>query len=135
MMSDAERLAGVATESVEQIKAWVEGTASPFMADQAPLYVQEVVAWEIWSHAALTALGFGLLVVAGLAFVMLVRVGSKIPEGKASYDVEQTFTWWFFSSATLGLIGCTVFAVNAYCMLRPIVAPRVVILEHLRGLV
>lgn len=140
-MSDAERLSAISVDSAEQIRAWVEGTAGPFISEQAPLYAQEVVAWKLWG--GISGLIVCLVMVAGGAAlswlsVRLLRQAFKL-ENIGKYEEAGGFGvgGLFVGLVALGLLVVGVAGIpgEVNSVVKASVAPRMIVLEHLRGLV
>ena len=100
--------------------------AGEFSAEQAPLVVQEFLAWEFWSH----------FVGAALCLLTLLTIGAvvwKICKVTESFDELRFGGCLFGGMASVGLlIGLMV---NSYCAGKVSVAPRIVVLEKIATLV
>ena len=106
------------------------GSIQDFATEQAPLYCREVVAWELWHGAAFAAAGLVMLIFAAFAFKNLRKAFA--PENKA--DSEVTVPGWFFATVIPAVLGTVLILVYGSSAIKAAVAPRVVIVEHLRGL-
>lgn len=115
-------------KNINEAIDWLQqtgGSVQDFAVEQAPLYCREVVAWELWSNALFSIAGVGLVYV---AFVFLRK--SK----DWDYDdmvIEVVFPFGALITALAGLImicECSPDAIKAA------LSPRLVIVEHLRGL-
>lgn len=103
-----------------------------FVKEQAPLYAQELLAWEFWSSA--------LLMIPGLTFTvvsfLLIRSGARIwreNDGKAFILQKDPFNA-MFPGIICGIIALAVVATAAHGMVKVTVAPRVVLVEKLQGI-
>lgn len=110
------------------------GAIQDFAVEQAPLYCREVVAWEFWYGMAGCLGGLLLLTVGGL----LLRKGFAITrEGKGkglSYCEREDPFGWMGSAILLLVLGTILSAGSATKAIKAAVAPRLVIVEHLKGL-
>lgn len=110
--------------SAADLIAWLKSGAdqgADFVMEQAPLLAQEIVAWEIWSNAASVVL---LLLAAALVSVAARRFQDWMEPGDRANRLGIMLSWFM----VMGFIAAFV-AFNLYDMIRPIVAPRLVILE------
>lgn len=105
---------------------WLQQTAGSiqdFAVEQAPLYCQEVVSWTFW--LGLLGTVAGILII---GFVVLcIRWCFKNPHNDAVPGIVIASV--FMSAAAAGFL-CTL----TPRMVKAVVAPRVVVVEHLRGL-
>jgi len=105
------------------------GQIQDFAAEQAPLYCREVVAWEFWQGLTLSVIGLMIIII---PLIALWRFRKWIKQ-----DLENVGAGGFFSimgSIILTIVGFVIIAGNAPCAIKAVVAPRLVIVEHLRGL-
>jgi len=113
---------------VEYLQTFEDGVkkAGEFSAEQAPLVVQEFLAWEFWSHSVGA-------VVCGAAIIAIALVIRKIWSVTASFDELRFGGTLFGGMACVGLaVGV---CVNSYCAGKVAVAPRIVVLEKIATLV
>lgn len=108
------------------------GAVQDFAVEQVPLYCREVVAWQLWTGIAGVVAGMLILAAGGT----LLRKGFAIMKegkGKGYCEREDPFGWMLpaiilLACGTMLVAGASLKAVKAY------VAPRMVIVEHLRSL-
>lgn len=99
-----------------------------FVIEQAPLYVQELLAWEFWSHA-LTAVA--LLLATGCIYWLAVKSANAMRWADSG---EARSAYWLPLLVGVIIGGITAgFAVGAIMgCVKVEVAPRVVIVDKLR---
>jgi len=117
-------------KNINEAIDWLQqtgGQIQDFAAEQAPLYCREVVAWEFWIGIAGSLLGAALLLLGG----WLVRKGIQLAHNPQSRG-EEAFP------VMLGVVVLSA-SIGVFCTMTPrtikaAVAPRLVIVEHLRQL-
>jgi cytochrome bd-type quinol oxidase subunit 1 len=116
-------------QNINEAIDWLQktgGALQDFATEQAPLYCREVVAWEFWSHtiyAAACVIGLMLCVYAAYR---IISEGVKQDAAEAlPVAVVPAVASVFLACLLVGQISD---AAKAH------VAPRLVIVEHLRGL-
>lgn len=116
------------TQRLESMLAYVEEgvkASASFAAEQAPLVVQEYLAWYWWSAVFLAVL-FGFIGLVLISFATwLIR---KDPDSDAIAPL--LFMW--IAGALFFFIGV---GNNVYDMVKVSVAPRVVVLEQIGKLI
>jgi hypothetical protein len=111
---------------------WLQKTGAQvqdFAVEQAPLYCREVVAWEFWMGIINSSFGFLFLVT---PLVMLWRYRQWFKE-----DLACLGTGSLAASILVPLISAGGLITIFNCApqtVKAAVAPRLVIVEHLRGL-
>jgi len=101
-------------------------TASPFLAEQTPLYVEELIRWQI-ALGIVCVVGFvlWLIIFAGLGVFLFWKIECK---GRDQWIPVAAF------SAFFGMIGGLFLVVNAivegYAAFQAWLAPRVYIAQH-----
>lgn len=104
------------------LAAWVKsaaGASGDFIAREAPLFVQEYLAWEFWSHLAGAAIClFFVTVAAGLLIAGLRKFSES--DGWIPVCVVSGFV---VLCVTPGIF------VNAYAAAKVKIAPRVVLVD------
>ncbi len=119
-------------KNINEAIDWLQstgGSIQDFASEQAPLYCQEVVRWELWSSAVGSAVGILMIVVgvvSGLLFVKFMREDEGEPNGRTLVTCGIMFL-----SLIFGLIASKD---SAPRLIKALTAPRIVIVEHLRGL-
>jgi uncharacterized membrane protein YjjP (DUF1212 family) len=101
-------------------------TGTDFVSDQAPLVVQEFLAWEFWTSFVFAVLFMLFSVAVVVATVKLARVTTEDVEEKAALYCIGTVVWFV---PTLLLV------VNLMDAAKVHMAPRVYLLEHIAELV
>jgi hypothetical protein len=118
-------------QNVNEAIDWIQktgGSLQDFAVEQAPLYCREIVAWELWSNLCLVAGMTICLIMAGLLWRKLWsnfnKEGGGIADEPIAYGILVTL---------LGSIVCfCVFGNGVYGAVKAKVAPRIVIVEHLK---
>jgi hypothetical protein len=123
-----KELADKLTGYLEVVESGVnKGTA--FVSEQVPLYVQEFLAWELWSSIILSVL---FLIGSGLAFRGMKACAAEADkEGKASRDNGAEI----FGTIVCFIGMCVLFGFSGWQACHAVkvgVAPRVVIVDYLR---
>ena len=119
-------------QNINQAIDWLQktgGQIQEFTAEQAPLYCREVVAWQLWSSIAGVV---GSLLIAAAAVYIAAKSRRWIAE-----NVQEVHPGAIFGSmAILAAIVLSFVGIyqNAQSAIKAVVAPRMVIVEHLRGL-
>jgi hypothetical protein len=119
-------------KNINEAIDWLQstgGSIQDFASEQAPLYCQEVVQWELWSSAAGSAFGILLIVVgivSGLLFIKFMREDEGEPNCRTLVTCGTMFLGLIF-----GLLVSEDFVPQ---LIKALKAPRIVIVEHLRGL-
>lgn len=121
--------------NINEAIGWLQQTgtqAQNFAIEQAPLYCREVVAWEFYSGT----LGIiGSLVIITTGFVILRKGLTLIKEGKGKSYFERPDPFgWMLIAIILLVIGMMMITGSSIKATKACVAPRLVIVEHLRGL-
>lgn len=116
-------------KNINEAIDWLQetgGSIQDFAAEQAPLYCREVVAWELWHGIAGVVLGLAVL----LFGVWLVRRAMAMY--RPDSDGSEMFPGMAGGLAIVG--GVVIVACSAPSAIKSAVAPRLVIVEHLRGM-
>lgn len=106
-------------------------TATEFAIEQAPLVVQEFLAWEFWSNVTIAAFSLAAFIVAALALKFIRKVSLKKP-----FDDCDFFIVFVGSAISLAaiIISTLAFASSTRHAVKAKVAPRIIILEKVREL-
>ena len=100
------------------------GKAEGFVLEQSPLYVQELVSWYFCFYVAMCCVSF-------LAFVFVVVFARCIYNIKEDHGVN-----WRGEGVFIGVLGgilmLTICIASGMSAVKVYVAPRVVIVEHLK---
>ncbi len=115
------------TNQINETLIWLRDTASElkdFTAEQAPLYAQEVIAWEFWSNVA-----------GGALFALAAVISSVV--------ARKTWHWREYGGMHPCPCRCAFFAVLMLVLAIPFatlaakaqLAPRVVLVKHFKGVV
>jgi hypothetical protein len=123
-----------------RIGEWVEATES-FTVEQAPFLVQEILYWAVADAAYWVV--FGLVFVGFLPLSLrYLRRSQTMPEGKKTIsaaleekgtDLDTAVAW--IGGLIFPLLGSLLIANNIMDMLKPLVAPRLYLIEYFRELV
>lgn len=125
--------------ALAKVGQWVEATEN-LAAEQAPLLVKEIVYWGI----AEPGFGVGLALIFMLclpATLFYLSRSKTLPEGKrcmsAAFDDQGSgfdIAFSIIGGIVLPIIGFIIFCTNIMSFLKPIVAPRVFLIEYFRQL-
>lgn len=113
-------LAGI----IEYVK---QGT--DFIKEQAPLYVQEIIDFRIWTSAFEVILYLSITIL--LIWCMVKLHKEIIKEG----GDESEFAPIYFLLGLLIIVGVVLISVSIESLIQAIIAPRVYVLEKLLSLV
>lgn len=111
-------------EAIDWLQKTAEGVQD-FAVEQAPLYCKEVVAWQLWSSLIWAV--FGLLVV----IIAVYLIGRCI---RSFRDKDEICVGFGLGGAVLMVAGLFPLLGGTMDAVKAAVAPRIVIIEHLRGL-
>lgn len=109
-------------KNINEAIDWLQqtgGSIQDFAMEQAPIYCKELIRYELWTGAIWLTLALLMLIVG----VVLTWRGLKD-------DEEGTIC----SGFALGIISLLVLVLCSGDFVKAIVAPRVVIVEHLKSL-
>lgn len=116
--------------NINEALGWLQKTGGQIQdlaTEQAPLYCREVVAWEFWSSTFWASLAVVMLIAAAILLNWGRRVFIKDPWCDDSFVP-------IVGGMTLAVVSLIMIGVNAPNAIKATVAPRMVIVEHLRGL-
>jgi len=122
MNQETEKNINEAIDWLQETSASVQDSA----VEQAPLYCREVVASELWSGVAGEMLGIGVILVG----LWLLSIGRALIRCGNDCDAFLPLLGGVLASA----IGAITLAASASCAIKAAIAPRMVIVEHFRGL-
>lgn len=111
---------------------WLQKTGAQvqdFAVEQAPLYCREVVAWEFWNGVFSSTIGLFFLVT---PLIVICKYRHWLKE-----DIKVCGPGSFAATILFPCIcagGLIAFCTSAPQAIKAAVAPRLVIVEHLRGL-
>ena len=121
--------------SADKLIAFLEqsGSASvDFAKEQVPLVVEEILRWGWWSSAFVVSTVVILFVAVLSAAIVVVR---KAQWSKSEIDPTQVAGIVLgTSSVVLGMVAVAVVPTNCHTMLKITVAPRIYLIEQLKGL-
>ena len=105
------------------------GAIQDFAVEQAPLYCREVVAWEFWNSTILGSTGLFMFIIGVVAFVKFIRFMKEddLEPNARTLTAAAAMVFGLF----IGLILATDHIPRA---IKATVAPRLVIVEHLKNL-
>ena len=116
-------------ESATKLLEWTE-TASTFVGDQVPLYVQELLEWHFYSNLMDCIFMLSLIIlVPSLAVLSFLKSGFR--KGDADFNVSNLSTVIFGIVTFFVVILCPIelFTSAKECV-KVKTAPRVVLVEH-----
>lgn len=115
-------------EKLADVFEWLD-KGGEFVAEQAPLYAQEVIAWEINFGIASVVVGLVLLSLFAFAARHLCKFGDRMSEGGQVVTVVSLIVLGFLTFFT---------TINALCAgsdaLKALSAPRVVVMQHITSM-
>jgi hypothetical protein len=118
--------------NINQTFDWLQktgGAIQDFATEQAPLYCREIVAWEFWNGLVGTIIGVVALTVGIISlfkFIKWMHEDDSEPNGRTLPALGLTL---------IGIVtGAVCLSDSPQRMIKAAVAPRLVIVEHLRGL-
>ena len=114
-------------KNINEAIDWLQqtgGSVQDFAVEQAPLYCRELVAWELWSSGTAVAIGLVLILVA-VRYLYNCR--------KLSWDGDEAMPD-FIGLMCSGCIAMILLLFNTSPLIKAVVAPRIVIVEHLRSI-
>lgn len=125
-------------KNINEAIDWLQqtgGSIQDFAVEQAPLYCQEIIRWEITRSVG--GMGFAVFLIAiaialGFSVKKSIHKWRLLPE--ASRSKEGPGMVRTISAFVLAGFSLLPFMNGAYKLARVISAPRVVIVEHLRNL-
>lgn len=138
--------------AMDEVGTWVKATGQ-FALEQAPLLVKEVLYWQIALQGFLVLLGALMVGYAlwgwrwcykqGTKHLEMAREHTKLLKEKKraedkytgeTEDVIFSFTHYAIPSTAvvLGIVGIIMFLYNVPDLLKPIVAPRLFLIEYFR---
>jgi hypothetical protein len=119
-------------QNINEAIDWLQktgGAIQDFTAEQSPLYCKEVIAWELWSSVAGAVLGTVMFVTAIVALVIFVKGMRKYHGEPNGVTVSAIFI------GIVCIVGGIALPMNYVPRaIKAIVAPRMVVVEHFRGL-
>lgn len=95
--------------------------------EQIPLILQEIVSWQLWSSIGFLALFTSITVLGSVLSYYIYR------HYKRTYDVDSFFSFILVSVTTLFVFFASLIY-NLPIILKVLIAPRLIILEYLQGL-
>ena len=119
-------------QNINEAIDWLQqtgGQIQDFATTQAPLYCQEVVAWTFWMGFICSLIG-AIFTLIGVYWVFKF-IGTL---DKNKDDLTASGAVYLFGSLIALMVGGFTFAQNIEDTIKAKVAPRLVIVEHLRGL-
>ena len=104
---------------------WLEATES-FAQEQVPILLQEILAWKMASATAVLTISFGCM---AAYFTMLIKAEKPLIRNQC--DAVGVLT---IVGILTTLISAIVFLVHLFTVLQIHFAPRVYLIEYMRGL-
>lgn len=98
-----------------------------FALEQAPLYCQEVVAYQFWSHSIPLTIGVLVLFLAIYCTQFVYKNAKHDEQGDKCLILAVVGLFSFIT-------GITMFGCNIHQFTQSIVAPRMVVMEHISKL-
>lgn len=127
---------GKTAEISGELLGWLKTTAQKggdFLAEEAPLYAQEVVSWTFWSNS----IGVVLISLGIVASILIARhCWTRCAAGMKS-DYDSPNPAWLVPGIVLSILPLVLIMPLVFCIMgatKAAVAPRMVIVEHVRGL-
>jgi len=131
----SEQLQAALTKVLEGLLATAE-KATDVGSEQLPFVIHEYLAWGLWSHSI--SLGVWLVVAASL-YTTAVSLRRSVKEYDTFDDVPHKLeTAWIMGHYVLPCLGifaaAFALAVHANAIVKILVAPRVYLIDALRGM-
>lgn len=127
-------------KNINEAIDWLQqsgGAIQDFAVEQAPLYCREVVAWELYNGIALCVLAVILLIVMAACWKVALRWKGAERAKKESdlyYSASEAFVGPMIGGIVAAIAAFVILTHGAPMAIKAAVAPRLVIVEHLRGL-
>ena len=140
LITNAPALTERLNAAMMKVGAWVEASET-FAVEQAPFLVQEIIWWGVADYAYWVVLGAILMCTLPLSLFYLRRSeGLKRYDAKLGAALNEDGGVGDFGFALIGVIilpivGFIFILANVMAMLKPIVAPRLYLIEYFKGLV
>ena len=119
--TDWSKLSG---EAVKEVFEWIKG-AKDFVAEQAPMLVNEVISWGFWSHFVIGSIAF-------IFFITTIVCFFKSVKGLMS---GEPYIAGIIVSFIIGGIALGMALYNLYMCLYVYFAPRMYLIEYFKELV
>lgn len=139
LVANAPAITAHINAAMSKVGQWVEATEN-LAAEQAPLLVKEIVYWGIAEPGFGVGMGILFLLTSPLTLWYLSR-SKTLPEGRkcmsAALDDQGSgfdIAFSIIGGIVLPIIGFIIFCTNIMSFLKPIVAPRVFLIEYFRQL-
>ena len=119
-------------QNINQAIDWLQktgGQIQDFATEQAPLYCREVVAWELWGNVV-SAIGC----VVGLGLISYLFKKTKAWINEEAEDCNPAAIFLAIGMLLLSVFLTCGFVTSVGSAIKAAVAPRMVIIEHLRGI-
>ena len=120
----------------QELLDWIKQTAErggAFLEREAPLYAQEVVGWYFWSNTIQAAALIPAALVLGFLSWKLCRLSIQYSPDPSSGGVEVPLGMGGALAGVLCAISAGFAVASIVNATKATVAPRVVIVEHIRG--
>lgn len=116
--------------AVARVGEWVEA-GEAFAVEQAPLLVKEVIYWEVTQGGFYIGIGLLLLAVSFFAY----RKAAEYWEDWEQHRNNDAQIMSVVGVICGGALGLAIVAVNTLALLKPLVAPRLFLIEFFRRLI
>lgn len=125
-----EELKQKLSEYLDQLESGIQ-QAGGFVIDEVPLVVKEYLNWEIYSYGFSAVVSLIVAILFSVFFIKLLKYLNTTDE--IDTDCGPYVLCWILSGfiTIISLVTCVS---NTYSMIKPIVAPRVVIIEKISEL-
>lgn len=120
-------------QNVNQAIDWLQktsGTIQDFAVEQAPIYCKEVISWYIFDGVIAVVLSFPLFLVSAFLYKRSRNLAQNKKESSIGDEGAAHFVFGFivFVGAFIAL------ASGVSSIVKAATAPRIIIIEHLKGL-
>lgn len=109
--------------------------AGSFAADQIPIIIQEKLQYDFWLAVGWMVIAVLMLLVGGCCGWCIYRVVNCKDRASWWYDNDGMGISSMFGVIIFGILGIIIFFVNAATVLQITIAPRLYIVEWLKGMV
>ena len=113
------------------------GAVQDFAVEQVPLYCREVVMWQLWTGIALCVAAIALIPLVIYSWKVALRWSKEEDEKAKGLNYCSKSDAWIgpMIAGIIGIVGIIILAGHgAPRAIKAAVAPRLVIVEHLRSL-
>lgn len=134
-MTEQDQLKTLLTKHLDSLLTWIGDTGASvqtFAAAQIPDILQQKLAYEFWSAVAWLGVGTIMLLIVPIAWIISMRLLKK--HQPAMYDRDKYFMAPILITIFVGGSGVVMLLANLDTALKIYFAPKVYIIDWLRGM-